>query len=76
MIKIEFPDGSVREFAKGTTGMQIAEGISPRLAKEVLSISVNDITWDLMRPIEEDAKIKNYFIHLNSRLGGHIYMVT
>ena len=60
MIKITFPDGSVREFAKGTTGMQIAESISSRLAKDVLSISVNDIIWDLMRPINEDSTIKLY----------------
>lgn len=35
MIKVTFPDGSVREYAKGTTGMQIAESISSRLAQEV-----------------------------------------
>ena len=40
MINITFPDGSVRQFAKGTTGQQIAESISSRLAQEVLSISV------------------------------------
>ncbi len=60
MIKITFPDGSVREYPKGTTGMQIAESISPRLAQEVLSIGINGNTADLMLPIEEDASIKLY----------------
>ena len=58
MIKITFPDGSVREFAKGTTAMQIAESISSRLAQEVLAASVNGEVWDLTRPIHEDAAIK------------------
>ena len=58
MIKITFPDGSVREFAKGTTGLQIAESISSRLAQEVLAVSVNDEVWDLTRPIEQDASVK------------------
>ncbi len=60
MIKITFPDGGVREYAKGTTPMQIAESISPRLAQEVLAASVNGQTTDLNRPIEEDAQFKLY----------------
>ena len=60
MIKITFPDGSVREFEAGVTGMQIAESISPRLAKEVLAIGVNGETIDLSRPINEDANIVLY----------------
>ena len=58
MIKVTFPDGSVREFAKGITGLQLAESISSRLAQEVLAITVNDQIWDLTRPIETDAAIK------------------
>ena len=58
MIKITFPDGSVREFAKGTTGLQVAESISSRLAQEVLAITVNEQIWDLSRPIDTDAAIK------------------
>ena len=58
MIKITFPDGSVREFAKGTTAMQIAESISSRLAQEVLAASVNGEVWDLARPINDDAAVK------------------
>ena len=58
MIKITLPDGSVKEFNKGITGMEIAESISPRLAKEVLSISVNGEVTDLTCPINVDAHIK------------------
>lgn len=58
MIKITFPDNSVKEYAKGTTAMQIAESISPRLAQDVLAASVNGQIWDLSRPIMEDAAIK------------------
>lgn len=58
MIKITFPDNSVKEYAKGTTAMQIAESISPRLAQEVLAASVNGQVWDLSRPIMEDAAVK------------------
>ena len=58
MIKITFPDQSVKEFAKGTTPLQIAESISPRLAQDVLAASINGQEWDLSRPINEDAAIK------------------
>lgn len=57
MIKITFPDNSVKEFEKGITALQIAEGISSRLAKEVLAATVNGETWDLMRPINDDAAV-------------------
>ena len=58
MIKITFPDDSVREYVEGTTAMQIAESISSRLAQEVLAASVNGEIWDLTRPINQDAAIK------------------
>ena len=65
MINITFPDGSVRPFEKGVTAYQIAAGISPRLASEVLAATVltnNDTTgkattYDLNRPIEEDSTV-------------------
>ncbi len=60
MIKITFPDGSVREYESGVNGLQIAESISPRLAQDVLSIGVNGKTQDLSRSITEDAEIKLY----------------
>ena len=60
MIKITFPDGSQREFEKGTTAYQVAESISPRLAADSLAASVNGTTVDMTRPIEEDAAVKFY----------------
>ena len=60
MVKITFPDGSVREYAEGTTAYQIAESISPRLAADSLAAAVNGATVDMMRPIKEDASIKFY----------------
>ncbi|MFP3860054.1 MAG: threonine--tRNA ligase [Bacteroidales bacterium] len=58
MIKITLPDNSVMEFEEGVTGLDIAKAISPRLAKEVLSVSVDDELWDIHRPIHKDARIK------------------
>jgi threonyl-tRNA synthetase len=55
MIKITFPDGSVKEYKNGITGLEIAEQISPRLAKEVYAATVNGEIWDLTRPLESDA---------------------
>ena len=58
MVKITFPDGSIKEFESGVTGLDIAQSISPKLAKEVLAVSVNGETWDLTRGIPYDAEIK------------------
>ena len=60
MIKITFPDGSVREYEAGVTGFQIAESISPALARNVVSCGVNGETVELNRPINEDATIALY----------------
>lgn len=60
MIKITFPDGSVREYESGVTGLQIAESISQRLAQDVLACGVNGKTVELNRPITEDATIALY----------------
>ena len=60
MIKITFPDNSVKEFAAGTTPLQIAESISQRLAQDVLAAKVNEQEWDLTRPIESDATLQLY----------------
>lgn len=60
MIKITFPDGSVREYENGVTGLQIAESISSRLAQDVVSCGVNGKTVELNRPITEDATITLY----------------
>jgi threonyl-tRNA synthetase len=58
MIKITFPDQSVREYSEGITGYDIAFALSNSLAKEVLSITVNGVLWDISRPINTDASIK------------------
>ena len=60
MVKITFPDGSVREYEQGVTGLQIAESISPALARDVVSCGVNGETTELNRPINEDATIALY----------------
>ena len=60
MVKITFPDGSVREYEQGVTGYQIAESISPALARDVVSCGVNGETTELNRPINEDATIALY----------------
>ncbi len=60
MVKITFPDGSVREFEQGVTGLQIAESISPALARNVVSCGINGVTTELNRLINEDATIVFY----------------
>ena len=60
MVKITFPDGSVREYEQGVTGLQIAESISPALARNVVSCGVNGETVELNRPINEDADVELY----------------
>ncbi len=71
MIRITFPDGSVREYEKGVTGLEIAQSISQRLAQEVLAASVNGETWDLTRPIEEDATVN--LLKWEDEEGKHAY---
>jgi threonyl-tRNA synthetase len=78
MIKITFPDGSVKEFNEGTSSLQIAEHISPKLAKEVYAATVNGEILDLTRPITtnatfklhkwDDAEAKHAFWHSSAHL--------
>ncbi len=58
MINITFPDGNVRQYEPGVTGWDIAGSISSRLQQDVLAVGVNGETWDLMRPITQDASIR------------------
>src|SRR6476660_4164375 len=58
MIKITLPDGTVREYEKGTTAMDVAKSISEGLARKVLAASINGEVWDASRPIEEDVNLK------------------
>lgn len=71
MIKITFPDQSVREFAEGTTPMEIAKNISPRLAQEVLAAKVNGEVWDLTRPLTHDTAIQ--LLKWDDEDGKHAY---
>ena len=57
MINITLPDGTVKQFEKGTTALQIATSISEGLARNVLSAFVNDEVWDANRPINDDARV-------------------
>lgn len=58
MINITFPDGAVKQYENGVTGMAIATSISPRLAEKSFGIKINNEVWDLSRPINEDAKLQ------------------
>lgn len=57
-MNITFPDKSVKEFPAGTTPLEIARSISPRLAADVLAAKVNGKEWDLTRPVDSDATIE------------------
>ena len=71
MIKITFPDQSVKEFEQGVTPLQVAEGISQRFAQDVLVAKVGDQMWDMTRPIESDATIE--FFKWDSEEGKHAF---
>ena len=84
MIKVTFPDGSVKEFESGITPLEVAQSISPRLAQEVLSSTVNDQIWDISRPVTsdctiklhkwEDAEAKKTFWHTSAHILGEALM--
>jgi threonyl-tRNA synthetase len=67
MIKITLPDGTVKDFPKGVTGIQIASTISENLARNVLAAKVNGEVWDATRPIENDASV--YLLTWNDKEG-------
>jgi len=58
MIKITLPDGTIREYPKGSSAMDIAKSISEGLARKVLAASINGEVWDASRPIEQDSSLK------------------
>ena len=74
MVKITFPDGSEREYEQGVTGLQIAEGISPALARDVVSCGVNGETVELNRSIDKDASI--VFYKFEDEEGKHTFWHT
>lgn len=57
-VKITFPDGNLKNFDFGITGLEIAKSISPSLAKISLAIKVDNEIYDLSRQITKDAKIE------------------
>ncbi|OIQ61184.1 threonine--tRNA ligase 2 [Moorella thermoacetica] len=57
-MRITLPDGTVKEYAPGTTALQVARDISPRLAREALAARVNGEVWDLTRPLPEDCRLE------------------
>src|SRR3989344_9530581 len=58
MINITLPDGSVRQYSKGTTSLQVAQSISEGLARNVLSAKINGEVWDATRPLNNDCKLQ------------------
>ena len=58
MIKITFPDGNVREYAKGSSALDIAKSISMGLAQKVLAARINGAVYDLTRPLNEDSSLQ------------------
>ncbi|HMN16008.1 MAG TPA: threonine--tRNA ligase [Ignavibacteriaceae bacterium] len=70
-IKITFPDSAVKEFDSGTTGYQIAQSISQRLADDVLAVKFNNIVIDLNRAITTDGTVK--FLTFDDKEGKEVY---
>ena len=58
MVALTFPDGARREYPQGTTGLDVAKGISPSLAKRTVAMALDGQLADLIDPIERDAKIE------------------
>lgn len=58
MVKITFPDNSEREYAKGISGMEIAQSISHGLAKKALAVEIDGVIKDLSTPLTENATLK------------------
>ena len=57
-VTLTFPDGARREFAKGITGLEIAKGISPSLAKRTVAMALDGVVTDLNDPIDQDARLE------------------
>ena len=70
-INITFPDGNTKEFVEGVTGFEIAESISPRIAKESLAVKTNGTVVELNRPLSNDTSIK--FLSFNDDDGQKVY---
>jgi threonyl-tRNA synthetase len=71
MIQVTFPDGSIKDVQAGSTPLQLAEGISPRLAKAALGALVDGAPWDLTRPLPGDCTLQ--ILTWNDAAGREIY---
>ena len=58
MIKITLPDGAIREYAEGSSALDVAKSISEGLARKVLAANINGEIWDATRPISADTSLK------------------
>src|SRR6476660_6015745 len=58
MVALTFPDGARREYPSGTTGLDVAKGISPSLAKRTVAMALDGTLADLSDSIDRDAKIE------------------
>src|SRR6187401_265980 len=58
MVALTFPDGARREYPSGTTGLDVAKGISPSLAKRTVAMAIDGTLADLTDPIDRDARIE------------------
>ena len=74
MIKVQFPDGSIREFEQGVTAYQVAESISPRLAADCLAASVDGATVDMSHALTNDCAVK--FFKWDDAEGKHAFWHT
>ncbi len=70
-VRLTFPDGSVREYPKGTTPQQILEEMSPQFRKKVLAAKLNDSILELNRPIEEDGEFR--FLTWEDKEGKYVF---
>ncbi len=69
MVALTFPDGARRDISNGITGLEIAKGISPSLAKRTVAMALDGAVADLADPIEKDAKIEFVIARRSARAG-------
>ena len=58
MVALTFPDGARRDYPNGITGLDVAKGISPSLARRTVAMALDGVLADLADPIERDARIE------------------
>jgi threonyl-tRNA synthetase len=70
-VQIKLPDGSIRDFDSGITGLEVARSLSPRLAEEAIAVKVNGVVRDLTAPIPEDAPVE--ILTFDQPEGRHVF---